>query len=72
MFFVVLFMADWHEFGGCSQSLPNCGNQCKNNQCIDYNYKVGDKILVEKKGILNRAESKYGKEPWTISYKWNY
>ncbi len=34
---------------------------------IDYDYKVGDKVLVEKESILPKAESKYGKEPWTIT-----
>ncbi len=43
------------------------GNQHKNNWRIDYDYKVGDKVLVENKGILRKAESKYGKEPWTIT-----
>ncbi len=33
---------------------------------IDYDYKVGDKVLVINKGILRKAESAYGKEPWTI------
>jgi hypothetical protein len=28
---------------------------------------VGDKAQVEKEGILCKAESKHGKEPWTIT-----
>jgi hypothetical protein len=43
------------------------GNQQENNQCIDYNYNVRDKALVEKEGIPHKAESKHGKEPWTIT-----
>jgi hypothetical protein len=27
---------------------------------------VGDKVLVINEGILHKAESTYGKEPWTI------
>jgi hypothetical protein len=34
---------------------------------MDYDCKVRDKVLVVKEGILCKAESKYGKEPWTIS-----
>jgi hypothetical protein len=49
------------------ESLTDCSNQCKNAQCIDYDYKVGDKVLVIKEGILCKAESNYGKEPWTIT-----
>ncbi len=43
------------------------GNQHKNAEQIDYNYKVRDKVLVINKGILRKAESAYGKEPWTIT-----
>jgi hypothetical protein len=28
---------------------------------------VGDKVIVEKEGILCKVESAYGKEPWTIT-----
>ncbi len=54
--------------------LENTGNHwlilaisAKNDQHIDYYYKVGDKVLAEKEGILCKAESKYDKEPWTIT-----
>jgi hypothetical protein len=43
------------------------GNQCKNAKHIDFNYKVGDKVLVINECILCKAESAYGKEPWTIT-----
>jgi hypothetical protein len=69
-------VADWHKIEEHRQSLTDPSNQRKNNQCIDYDYKVGDKVLTEKEGILCKAESKYSKEPWTIttvhSYEWNY
>ena len=34
---------------------------------MDFDYKVGDKILVVKDGILHKAESPKQKEPWTIT-----
>ncbi len=67
MLFDILFVANWCKIGERRQSLTNCGNQCKNAKRIDYNYKVGDKVLVINKGILCKAESVYGKEPWTIT-----
>jgi hypothetical protein len=67
MLFDITFVADWHKIGEHRQSLTDCSNQHENNQCIDYDYKAGDKVLVEKEGILHKAESKYGKEPWTIT-----
>ena len=34
---------------------------------VDYDYKVGDKILIVKDGILCKAESLKQKEFWTIT-----
>jgi hypothetical protein len=67
MLFDIPFVADWRKIGGQRQSLTNCGNQQENAKQIDYDYKVGDKVLVINKGILCKVESAYGKEPWTIT-----
>ncbi len=67
MLFDIPFEADWHKIGEYRQSLTDCGNQRKNTWCNDYDYKVEDKILVIKEGFLRKAESNYGKEPWTIT-----
>ncbi len=68
MLFDIPFVADWHKIGEQRQSLTNRGNQRENAKWIDYHYKVGDKqVLVINEGILRKAESAYGKEPWTIT-----
>ncbi len=67
MLFDIPFMADQRKIGEQRQSLTDRGNQRKNDKQIDYDYKVGDKVLVINKGILRKAESAYGKEPWTIT-----
>jgi hypothetical protein len=68
MLFNIPFVADWHKIGERRQSLTDHGNQCKNAQLIDFHYKVGDKVLLINEGILLRkAESAYGKKPWTIT-----
>jgi hypothetical protein len=67
MLFDILFAAGWHKIGEQRQSLTNCGNQHENANYIDYNYKVRDKALLINEGILQKAESAYGKEPWTIT-----
>jgi hypothetical protein len=67
MLFDIPFVADWHKIGEQRQSLTNHGNQGKNAKHIVYDYKVGDKVLVINEGILHKAESAYGKEPWTIT-----
>jgi len=38
----------------------------ENNERVEYDYKVGDKILIRKDGILRKAESIWRKEPWTM------
>jgi hypothetical protein len=58
MLFDIPFVADWHKIGERRQSLTDNSNQHKNDQCIDFNYNVGDKVLVEKESILSKAESK--------------
>jgi hypothetical protein len=67
MLFDIPFVADWCKIGERRQSLTNPGNQRKNAKQIDYDYKVGDKVLVINEGILRKAESTYDKEPWTIT-----
>jgi hypothetical protein len=67
MLFNIPFEADWHKIGEHTLSLSDRGNQRKITSCIDYDYKVRDKILVIKEGILCKVEPNYGKEPWTIT-----
>jgi hypothetical protein len=65
--FDIPFMADWRKIGERRQSLTDHGNQHKNAKHIDYDYKVGDKVLVINESILHKAESTYGREQWTIT-----
>jgi hypothetical protein len=67
MLFDILFVADWCKIGERRQSLTDCDNQRENAKCIDYDYKVKDNVLLINEGILRKAESAYGKEPWTIT-----
>ncbi len=67
MLFDIPFIADWRKIGDRRQLLTDCGNQQENSKRIDYDCKVGDKVLVINEGILHKSESAYGKEPWTIT-----
>jgi hypothetical protein len=67
MLFDIPFMADWHKIGEQRQSLTDHGNQRKNAKCIDYDYKVRDKVQLINEGIFCKAESANSKEPWTIT-----
>ncbi len=67
MLFDIPCVADWHKIGEQRQSLANRGNQRENAKRIDFDYKVGDKVLEINEGIQRKAESTHGKEPWTIT-----
>ena len=67
MLFDIPFVADWHKIGDYRQHQTDRSNIRENNKCVDYDYKVGDKVLIRKDGILRKAESIWRKEPWTIT-----
>ncbi len=67
MLFDIPSLADWRKIGERRQSLTDRGNQRENAKHIDYDYKVRNKVLVINEDILRKAESAYGKEPWTIN-----
>jgi hypothetical protein len=57
MLFDIPFVADWHKIGDYRQSQTDRSNKRENNKRVDYDYKVGDKVLIRKDGILRKAES---------------
>ena len=65
MLFDIPFVADWAKIGYHRQSLTDRNTARENSRRIDYDYKVGDKVLID--GILRKAESKFHKDPWTIT-----
>ncbi len=67
MLFGIPFTADWQKIGEHRQRLIDFNNACENKGRIDYDYKVGWKVLLRKEGILHNAESKYHKKPWLIT-----
>jgi hypothetical protein len=62
----IQFVADWKKIGEHRQQLTDLNTARKKEGRIDYDYKVGQKILVWNNSILSKAESRYLKEPWTI------
>ncbi len=67
MLFDILFIADWKQIGEFRQRRTDLSNERENKTRVDFDYKVGDKILICKDGILRTAESIWKKEPWTIT-----
>ena len=63
MLFDIPFLADWNKIGDYRQSQMDRNAERENSKRIDYDYKISDKVLIVKEGILRKAESRYGKEP---------
>jgi hypothetical protein len=67
MLFDIPFIANWNQIGDYRQSQTDRSNRREKNKPVDYDYKVGDKVLICNDGILRKAESIWKKVPWTIS-----
>jgi hypothetical protein len=67
MLFDIPFIADWKNIGEHRQRLTDLNTAHENKRRIDYDYKVGQKILVWNNGILRKAQSVWQKDPWTIT-----
>ncbi len=67
MLFDIPFIADWKQIGEFRQRQTDCSNELENKTRVDFDYKVGEKILIHKDSILCKAESIWKKEPWTIT-----
>ena len=67
MLFDVPFLADWNKVGDYRQRQTDRNTARENKTRVEWDYAVGDKVLVRKEGILRKSESKYEKDPWTVS-----
>jgi hypothetical protein len=67
MRFDISFIADWQQIGEHRQQLTDLKNARENKGRIDYDYKVGQKVLLRKEGILRNAESRWHKKPELIT-----
>ncbi len=67
MLFDILFIADWQKIGEHRQWLTDLNNTHENKGRIEYDYKVGQKVLLRKEGILRNVESRWHKKPWLIT-----
>jgi hypothetical protein len=66
MLFDIPFLADWNIFGEHRQHQTDLNMLHKNRSHCDWDYKVGDQVLLRKNGILRKSEIWYECDPWTI------
>ncbi len=67
MLFNIPFTADWKQIGEYRLHQTDRSNKRENCSRVDYDYKVGDKILIRKDGILRKAKSIWRIDQWTIT-----
>jgi hypothetical protein len=67
MLFDIPFIADWQKIREHGQQLTDLNNARENEGRIDHDYKVGQKVLLRKEGILHNAESRWHEKPWLIT-----
>ena len=67
MLFDIPFLPDWNKIGDYRQHQTDLNTKHENRTCKDWDYKVGDKVLLWKDGILRKSESRYDHDPWTIT-----
>ena len=67
MLFDIPFLADWNKIGDYRQRQTDLNTERENRIRKDWDYKVGDKVLLWKDGILHKSESCYERDPWTIT-----
>ena len=54
MLFDISFIAAWKQIGEYRLHQTDRSNIRENNKRVDYDYKVGDRILIHKDGILRK------------------
>ena len=66
MLFDIPFITNWNKIGKHRQRQTDCNTRGENKSRVDWDHKVGDKVLVRKDGILHKTESRYDSDLWTI------
>ncbi len=57
MLFDIPFLADWNKIGDHRQRQTDLNTDRENRSHRDWDYKVGDKVLLRKDSILHKSES---------------
>ena len=66
MLFDIPYLADWTQIGKRRQEQVDKSNTRENKSRIDFDYKIGNKVLIIIEGINRKAEDK-NKGPFTIT-----
>jgi hypothetical protein len=67
MLFDIPFIADSQKIGEHRQQLADLNNAHEYKGRINYDYEIGQKVLLRKEGILRNGESRWHKKPLLIA-----
>jgi hypothetical protein len=67
MLFNIPFLAVWSKIGDHRQCQTELKTECDNHSHRDWDYKIGNQVLLRKDGILCKSESWYESRPWTFT-----
>jgi hypothetical protein len=59
MLFGIPFLADWNKIGEYMQHQTDRNTARENKSQVDWDYKVGGKVLIRRDGVLRKGETKY-------------
>ena len=59
MLFDITFLADWNKIGDYRQCQTDLNTDSENRTCTDWDYKVGNEVILWKDSILHKSESHY-------------
>ena len=66
MLFDVPYLVNWTKIGEYIQKQTDHNTMWGNSAHVDWDYQCGEKVLLQKDGILCKTESQYESDPWTI------
>jgi hypothetical protein len=67
MLFGTPFFSDWDRIEYLRQRQTDLSMGRENCSCCDWDYKVGDQVLLREDGILRKSQSQHESDPWTIT-----
>ena len=65
--FNVPFLADGNKIREYRQRQTDKSTARESNAQVDWDYQPGDKVLLQKDGILHKSDSRYESDQWTIT-----
>ena len=57
MLFNIPYLADWTDIGKRKQEQVDKSTVLENKSRLDWDHKIGDKVLIAKKGIIRKVEA---------------